>query len=161
MNYKVIKVNTLSEKEKRIIEIIILNNFNKNKAFDILYPDKVHWSNVKKSNYFRYLLEGKKDATQEFIDNYYKDTFKNLFLSKEKILTELVEVIQECRQRKEYKNVLSGYKQLTDLMGLNIIKGSIDINQTSLVLHYHSPEESPSEPLKIDSKTITIENNED
>jgi len=140
MSYKIVKHNVLSNKDIQILTLLIVNNWNKLVVFDQLYPDKVLWNKIQKHNHFRNLLENKKQLVSEFVDNYYKDKFKDLHLSKERILTDIMDTIDLAKRNGDIKNTLSGYKLLADLLGLHIVKGQIDINSTSLILHYHQPQ---------------------
>ena len=142
MTYILKKVNKLTEKELHILDVLISCNFNKTMCYDTLYPEKILTTlPTVKTRYFEYLFTQKKEVTLNYIDGYYKNKYKSLFLSKERILTELMDLIQLCKTSGDYQSALKGYKQLADLMGLNILKSQIDINQTSLVLHYHQPTE--------------------
>jgi hypothetical protein len=158
MEYKIQKVNKLTPKDIVILTSYIDHNFNKIATFDELFPEKVMYSKTTKTTYFRHVLEDKKDVSLEFIDNYYKTKYKNAFLSKERVLTDLLDTIEKAKWAGEYSSVISGYKLLSELLGLRILKGQIDVNQTSLILHYHSPIVQPA--LSNDQITIDIKMNE-
>jgi hypothetical protein len=166
MTYKIVRPNKLTPKDITILELMMLHNFNSVTVFDIIFPERiVTVSNKNKSQAFRYLFEKKKDVTYEFIDNYYKTKFRQSFLSKERVMTDILDIIQLARKDGDYKTALSGYKQLADLMGLNILKSQIDINQTSLVLHYHTDQKnndlnSGNTLLSITETGSSMENNQ-
>ena len=156
MTTKLVKQKVLTIRDIEILQTYILCNYEKIATYDRLFPQKIMVSKNVKTGYFRPLLEGKKELCLEYFDNYYKNKFKNLFLSKERVLTDVMETIHLARLNGEYQVAINGYKLLSDLLGLRILKGQIDINQTSLVLHYHTPlpESTNDVVLKINDKLL-------
>jgi hypothetical protein len=106
-----------------------------------MFPERVMEQQIIKTNHFRYLLETKGDVSHPYIDNYFKQKFNNLHLTKERVLTDIMDTIMIAKNSGDLKAAFTGYKLLSDLLGMNITKSQIELTSTSLVLHYHQPEE--------------------
>ena len=128
------KEKELTPKQITMLDVLINVNFKKLSAYNQLYTGST-LSDQQKINTFNKLFTPQiKKQSYEYIDNFYKTRFKEAFLSKEKVLYEILETIQLARDSKDYRTALQGYKILTDLMGMNITKGEIEIKSSGLVI---------------------------
>jgi hypothetical protein len=128
------KEKGLSLKQINMLDSLIKFNFKKLAAFNDLYSGSTITDQSKIQQFNKLFAPAIKNQSYQYIDNFYKTRFKEAFLSKEKVLYEILDTIELARQSKDYRTALQGYKILTDLMGMNITKGEIEVKHSGLVV---------------------------
>ena len=132
--YKVTQVKELTIRDIQILDMLIVCSFSRSECYDKLFPEKmVGTSNVVKNRYFFRLFHDKKDLTYEYIDNFYKTKFKEQFLSKERILLELLDTAQQAKRAEEFSAAISAYKLISDILGMNIT-GKLQQNPSVVII---------------------------
>ena len=123
----------LTVHDKQKLTALFCSNFNNYFAYKELYPD-VDMATVKSTvmaNHFKYSMD--KIGAWDFVDSLVKEKFKNLFITKERVISDLYEMAISSRREGKTRDSISALALLSKLMGYEInrleIDGTINITE--------------------------------
>ncbi len=141
---------TISDKTR--LNVLFMADFNRQVAYKELHPDLFEYSNQSVSAYFIRTL--KKDAAQEYMQQLVKEKYKNSFVSKEKLILELLDQLTMAKKLQRPRDSAYIISQISKMLGYEISKTQMEVTVNQPIqINYVIP----NDMLTIETKMKEIE----